>query len=165
MNQSLKYGIPWQVYDAVKKVDDGCGAIISIEQANPLLAPYNMVLREVRPRYILSVLDEDKPWPSDWSRVADEIVLCGERQPTARIGRKRWPLLETKIDGSSMSTFIERLVAEEQELDQKLEKLHVFIEDSPMYAALVPIDQRLLVDQRAAMTVYRDILRKRIARV
>jgi hypothetical protein len=64
-----------------------------------------------------------------------------------------------------MSTFIERLKAEELELDQKLEKLHVFIQDSPVYTGLSPLDQRLLLDQRAAMTVYRDILRKRIERV
>jgi hypothetical protein len=64
-----------------------------------------------------------------------------------------------------MSTFAERLIAEEEDLDQKLEKLHVFIQDNPMFKELAPIDQRHLVDQRAAMTVYRDILRKRVERV
>ena len=63
-----------------------------------------------------------------------------------------------------MEAHEQRVVAEHLDLDTKLEKLHVFIEDSPLFQSLNKIDQRLLVDQRGAMTIYRDILRARIAR-
>lgn len=63
-----------------------------------------------------------------------------------------------------MEAHQQRVVDEHEELDAKLEKLHVFIEDSSIFKSLDKMDQRLLVDQRAAMTVYRDILRRRIER-
>jgi hypothetical protein len=56
----------------------------------------------------------------------------------------------------------ERVLDEYAELDERLEKLHVYIEDAPIFWSLNKVDQRLLFDQRAAMTVYRDILRERI---
>jgi hypothetical protein len=58
----------------------------------------------------------------------------------------------------------DRVLEEHEELDRKLEALHVFIEDSTTFRHLGKFDQRLLVDQRHAMTVYRDILRGRIKR-
>jgi len=63
-----------------------------------------------------------------------------------------------------MEAHQQRVVDEHEELDAKLEKLHVFIEDSSIFKNLDKIDRRHLVDQRAAMTVYRDILRRRIER-
>ena len=63
-----------------------------------------------------------------------------------------------------MEAYQERVKAEHERVDGDLEKLHVFIEDSPVFRGLAKIDQRLLIDQRAAMAVYRDILRRRMAR-
>jgi hypothetical protein len=58
----------------------------------------------------------------------------------------------------------QRVVDEHDSLDALLEKLHVFIEDSPIFKGLSKFDQRLLADQRVFMTAYRDVLRKRIER-
>lgn len=63
-----------------------------------------------------------------------------------------------------MEAHQQRVVDEHDQLDEKLEKLHVFIEDAPLFKTLSKFDQRLLIDQRHAMTVYRDILRARMAR-
>jgi hypothetical protein len=57
----------------------------------------------------------------------------------------------------------ERVVAEERELDSKIEKLHVFIEDSPTFTGLPKTEQDRLRRQKFAMQIYRDILRERIA--
>jgi len=62
----------------------------------------------------------------------------------------------------SLAPYQKRVLDECEELDGRLESLHVFIEDSPVFRGLSKIEQRLLVDQRHAMTVYRDILRERI---
>jgi hypothetical protein len=91
-----KYGVPLQVYDSVKEVDDGCGATISVEQANPLLAPYNMILLQHGKRVVISVLDIERPWPTNWCSVADSIVCGGEQQPLAKLGRKRWQTRQSK---------------------------------------------------------------------
>jgi hypothetical protein len=85
-----KWGVPSQIYDSVKEIDDGCGATVSVEQANPLLAPYNMILIQCGTRVAISVLDIERPWPTNWCSVADAIVCCGEQQPEAKLGRKRW---------------------------------------------------------------------------
>jgi hypothetical protein len=87
-----KHGYPWQVFDAVKEVDDGCGAVIGIEQANLLLAPFNLVLSTTSPPryYLLGVLDATKVWPTNWCKVADDIV-CGTQQTKAKFGRYNWP--------------------------------------------------------------------------
>lgn len=58
----------------------------------------------------------------------------------------------------------QRVVDEHDALDEKLEKLHVFIQDSPIFKGLPIIDQRHLIDQRCFMTAYRNVLRDRIAR-
>lgn len=63
-----------------------------------------------------------------------------------------------------MEAHQQRVVDEHDQVDERLEKLHVFIEDNPIFRGMNKMDQRLLVDQRHAMTVYRDILRMRIAR-
>lgn len=57
----------------------------------------------------------------------------------------------------------ERVIKEHNELDEKIEKLHVFIEDSDVFKNLSTIDQRLLINQRCMMIIYRDILRQRIS--
>jgi hypothetical protein len=61
-----------------------------------------------------------------------------------------------------MEAHQQRVVDEEMELDTRLEKLHVFIEDSSIFKSLTKINQRLLIDQRCVMSQYRDILRERI---
>lgn len=57
----------------------------------------------------------------------------------------------------------ERVVTEEQELDSKIEKLHVFIEDSPAFDGLPKTEKDRLRRQKFAMQIYRDILHERIA--
>lgn len=54
------------------------------------------------------------------------------------------------------------LAKEEADLEARLEALHVYIEDSPEFRSLNKFDQRILSDQRAAMTFYRYMLRARL---
>lgn len=60
----------------------------------------------------------------------------------------------------------ERVIAEKQELDERLAKLKAFCFDpgSPIFKALSPIDRDLLEDQYNSMKDYSEILGKRIAR-
>lgn len=58
--------------------------------------------------------------------------------------------------------FQQRVIDEERELDERTEKLHVFIEDSPLFVKLDKAEQSRLRNQRYIMRVYRDILRERI---
>lgn len=64
-----------------------------------------------------------------------------------------------------MSTFKERLIAEEKELVERCEKLHAFIETSPVFKTLGEFDQYLLKSQYITMTEYADILSLRIERL
>jgi hypothetical protein len=57
------------------------------------------------------------------------------------------------------------MLEELDELQGRLNRLEVFIEDAPGFRELEKADQRLLVDQRHAMSIYRDILRRRIERI
>jgi hypothetical protein len=57
----------------------------------------------------------------------------------------------------------QRVIDEESELNEKLEKLHVFIQDSPVFKSLSISDQRLLIDQCCVMSFYHDILLQRIS--
>jgi hypothetical protein len=96
---TMKWGVPWQIWDAPQpgEPEDRVGADnkMTLEKANTLLAPFNMLVNEFRAfgaqRWGLTVLDGDKPWPSNWSSVADEVVMCVERKPHAKFGRKKWP--------------------------------------------------------------------------
>jgi len=56
----------------------------------------------------------------------------------------------------------QRVVEEHDQLDERLERLHVFIEDNPIFKELPKIEQRRLIDQRAYMTAYRNVLRDRM---
>ena len=64
-----------------------------------------------------------------------------------------------------MSDHRERLKIEHEELDARLEKLHVFIQDSEVYRSLPHVEREDLRDQLTVMRVYRNILRKRLARM
>jgi hypothetical protein len=95
---TAKWGVPSQVWDAPKlgEEEDFVGADnnVTLEGVNAILAPFNMVVHDGKlygsKYWTLSVLNPDKPWPSNWSSVADEVVMCGER-PHAKFGRKKWP--------------------------------------------------------------------------
>lgn len=63
-----------------------------------------------------------------------------------------------------MEAHQQRVVDECGQLNDRLEKLCVFIEDNPLFKTLNHVDQRLLLDQRQAMTVYFYTLRLRIER-
>lgn len=58
----------------------------------------------------------------------------------------------------------ERVVTEKKELDEKLEKLGIFIDCNPTFGVLLDEDQKLMRDQRAAMKEYSKILGQRIER-
>ena len=62
-----------------------------------------------------------------------------------------------------MEAWQERVIAERQDLDVKIVKLSTFI-GSPSFVALPGMDQRLLREQRGAMSEYSDILQQRIDR-
>lgn len=61
-----------------------------------------------------------------------------------------------------MSTFLERLIEEEEELSSKVTKLSDFIESSPVYRKLEDIQKVLLCTQFHTMTMYLHILNERI---
>jgi hypothetical protein len=61
-----------------------------------------------------------------------------------------------------MSTFKERLIAEKQDLDDKLIKLVEFI-NSEKFATVAPIQMTLLNIQSQAMATYSQCLLERIA--
>lgn len=91
-----KWGVPWQVWDAPRpgEPEDNCGADnnMTLEKANALLAPFNMAVTEARRGtwWTLSVLDIEKPWPSNWSGIADSVV-SGFEPPRGKFGRYKWP--------------------------------------------------------------------------
>jgi hypothetical protein len=60
----------------------------------------------------------------------------------------------------------ERVVAEKQELDAKIEKLKTFCfgDNNTTFRTLLPIDRELLESQYTAMQQYTVILARRIAR-
>ena len=60
----------------------------------------------------------------------------------------------------------QRVVAEKQELDEKLAKLKAFCfgHETSIFRGLSPIDRDLLEDQYNSMKDYSEILAKRIAR-
>nr|DAJ92265.1 MAG TPA: hypothetical protein [Caudoviricetes sp.] len=60
-----------------------------------------------------------------------------------------------------MEDFKKRLIAEREELDDKLAKLEAFIR-SPRFENLDERNRELLVSQRGAMRQYSDILAERI---
>lgn len=62
-----------------------------------------------------------------------------------------------------MSTFIDRLIIEKKELDEKLEKLTAFF-DTDTYKKLNEFDQDLLCSQEECMADYSQILEQRILR-
>lgn len=57
----------------------------------------------------------------------------------------------------------ERVIAESNELHEKIKKLRTFI-DGDVFRKLDPIDRDLLISQRVFMDAYDGILRQRIAR-
>jgi hypothetical protein len=61
-----------------------------------------------------------------------------------------------------MSTFLERLIEEEEELSIKVGKLKDFIEGSSLYRKLEDIQKVLLCTQFHTMTMYLNILNERI---
>lgn len=61
-----------------------------------------------------------------------------------------------------MSTFLERLIEEEEELSSKVTKLSDFIESSSVYRKLEDIQKVLLCTQVNAMNMYLHILNERI---
>jgi hypothetical protein len=58
----------------------------------------------------------------------------------------------------------ERVIAEKQDLDDKITRLDTFLSDLPEGVKLDPIDKGLLHQQLAAMKTYTNILRQRIGR-
>jgi hypothetical protein len=63
-----------------------------------------------------------------------------------------------------MSTFIERLRTEKQELDEKLTKLEDFLA-TDIFTGLANIDKLLLEKQFSVMTEYSRILNSRLMRL
>jgi hypothetical protein len=63
-----------------------------------------------------------------------------------------------------MSTFIERLRTEKQELDEKLTKLEDFLA-TDAFTALANIDKLLLEKQFGIMTEYSRVLNSRLMRL
>lgn len=65
-----------------------------------------------------------------------------------------------------MKSHEERVLHEQNELEEKIDKLALFCygENNSIFQSLHPIDQRLLEKQHAAMLEYLEILERRIAR-
>ena len=63
-----------------------------------------------------------------------------------------------------MKDFVERLIAENEELKNKAEKLRAFIWDGDEFENLPRPDQALLIEQHAVMRQYSEILTKRLVR-
>lgn len=62
-----------------------------------------------------------------------------------------------------MAPHQERVVTEKNELDEKLDKLLVFINSSPVFAGLDPAEKGRLWQQAGVMRWYSQILGDRIA--
>lgn len=64
---------------------------------------------------------------------------------------------------TKMQPHQQRVVDEKSELDDKLGKLGVFIESSPIFAVLPDDERERLVRQKSCMGEYSEILGERIA--
>ena len=64
-----------------------------------------------------------------------------------------------------MEPHVERMLVEERELSEKTKKLAEFITTNPIFKTLPEDEQADMKSQLAAMTIYADILSKRISRV
>lgn len=62
-----------------------------------------------------------------------------------------------------MQDFQQRVVDEKAELDDKRDKLDVFIRTNPVFGKLPGAEAKRLVRQYRAMTAYSEILGERIA--
>lgn len=74
-------------------------------------------------------------------------------------------LTEANFDAeaeSDLPPHQQRVIAEKAELDEKIVKLHTFIETNPMYGTLDVYEQARLRVQRDHMLDYADALRQRI---
>lgn len=67
-------------------------------------------------------------------------------------------------EGVGVSPHEQRVLAEKEELGEKIVKLSQFIGTSEVFQGLDAEDQTLLREQWAAMLDYHDILEQRIAR-
>lgn len=66
------------------------------------------------------------------------------------------------MPGAGLQPHQQRVVQEKAELDERMQKLHAF-HASPTFDGLHPAEQERLLSQITAMSVYSDILRRRIA--
>jgi len=97
-------------------------------------------------------------------KIGEKVTVNGTDFAVQDIGPTKLtlrPFGPTRLDQGAS---VERVMEEHLRVDSDLEELHIMIEDSPAYGLLCKFDRRQLLDQRAAMTVYRDLLRGRIAR-
>ena len=63
----------------------------------------------------------------------------------------------------NMSDFKSRLLQEQQELNERIDKLEDFINDSPAFEKIPHAQQNLLVIQLPAMKAYAEVLNQRVA--
>ncbi len=61
-----------------------------------------------------------------------------------------------------MSTFLERLEEEDNELEERVKKLEDFIENNPVFKTVSHVQRVLLVTQLNAMKIYLYTLQERI---
>lgn len=61
-----------------------------------------------------------------------------------------------------MSTFLSRLEEEQEELSDRVFKLHDFVNNNPIYHAASIVQQKLLVTQLLAMKIYLSVLDERL---
>ncbi|ENA1815818.1 hypothetical protein ABF174_002466 [Flavobacterium psychrophilum] len=62
-----------------------------------------------------------------------------------------------------MSTFLERLEVEEQELETKTHALETFIDSNPVFETVSKFQRVLLITQCSSMQMYLFTLKERIA--
>lgn len=76
-----------------------------------------------------------------------------------------WPRRVRPLTGSLnfnyMNTFMERMIEEQSQLDERLNKLSDFIDDYK-FNTIAPIQQSLLLIQLHAMRTYSQCLRSRL---
>lgn len=65
-------------------------------------------------------------------------------------------------DKTYLKPFQQRVVDEKRELDDKIQKLDVFVRNDTMFRSLSTLDQRLLREQLVVMHDYHRILGERI---
>lgn len=61
-----------------------------------------------------------------------------------------------------MSTFLSRLQEEQEELSERVFKLHDFVTNSPIYSTTSIVQQKLLLTQLLAMKIYLSTLDERL---